>query len=278
MAETKTFAVAASADDGYNCDSLGGFINNDYVLYMGYFMSSAAPINTFIRFVNVTVPNGSTITSATLRLVGGNANAPTIKVSAEKADNPTAPTSKANLLGRARTTAYKSWTVPIGTSPMDIDITTVVSEVVSRTGWASGNAIQIFLDPAGTVYKYAIASSFDDGTPVNYPSLIVTYTESGGSPAPTITVQSYDKSTISDESGMTMSTVVFKSDQGLTQWEARADGNGQGQGLLVGSGGAVTANTEVTFDVDYTELTLGDKTYRINIYGKNASGAWTPYG
>jgi hypothetical protein len=94
---------------------------------------------------------------------------------------------------------------------------------------------------------------------------------------PIITIINKTKTKISDETGMTTSTVTFESDQDLMEWEARADGAGQGQGLLIGSGTAVTANTDVVFDVDYTELVNGDKEYRINIYGKNEGGLWTAY-
>lgn len=98
------------------------------------------------------------------------------------------------------------------------------------------------------------------------------------STTPTITIQSYTKSKISAQTTQDISTVTFQSDQNLLQWEARADGNGQGSGLLVGSGGAVTANTDVTFDIENEELTFGDKIYRINIYGQNESGVWSNYG
>ena len=92
---------------------------------------------------------------------------------------------------------------------------------------------------------------------------------------PTINIISYTLDKISDEVGYQTSTVTFQSDQDLVEWEARADGTGHGSGLLVGSGGSVTANTDVTFDVDYTELTQGDKTYQINVYGKNSDGIWS---
>jgi hypothetical protein len=95
---------------------------------------------------------------------------------------------------------------------------------------------------------------------------------------PTISIVSYTKNVISDEVGATSSNVTFKSDQILQAWEARANGNGHGAGLLVGSGGALTANTNVSFDVDYTELTGGDGNYTINVYGQNESGAWSSYG
>jgi hypothetical protein len=95
---------------------------------------------------------------------------------------------------------------------------------------------------------------------------------------PTMFIQSYTKSKISAQSTKDISTVIFQSDQNLLQWEARADGTGQGSGLLVGSGGAVTSNTDISFDIENEELTLGDKTYRINIYGQNESGVWSIYG
>lgn len=94
---------------------------------------------------------------------------------------------------------------------------------------------------------------------------------------PIITIKSYTKPKISDEIDMTKSTAVFSINQDILQWEARADGSGLGQGLLVGSGGAILANTDITFDIDYTELTQGDKTYRINIYAQNTSGFWNGY-
>lgn len=87
-----------------------------------------------------------------------------------------------------------------------------------------------------------------------------------------ITVVSYDRSKISDETGFTVCSVTFTSDKDLLEWEARAGGTGHGTGLLVGSGSAETADTSIEFEVDYTELTEGDKTYTIYIYGRNSNG------
>jgi len=92
---------------------------------------------------------------------------------------------------------------------------------------------------------------------------------------PTINIISYTLDKISDEVGYQTSVVTFQSNQDLIEWEARADGTGHGSGLLVGSGTNITANTDVIFDVDYTELTQGDKTYQINVYGKNSNNEWS---
>jgi hypothetical protein len=95
-------------------------------------------------------------------------------------------------------------------------------------------------------------------------------------PIPTIAIQGTPVSRISDETGKTTCSVTFRSDVACDQWEARAGGTGQGSGLLVGSGSSVGANADTSFDVTYDELTGGDQTYRINVYGHNATG-WTAY-
>ncbi|OCA87282.1 hypothetical protein [Pseudobacillus wudalianchiensis] len=53
-------------------------------------------------------------------------------------------------------------------------------------------------------------------------------------PVPVITIKSVSRSKISKETGVNRSTVVFAVDQPLANWEARADGQGVGQGDLVG--------------------------------------------
>ena len=123
---------------------------------------------------------------------------------------------------------------------------------------------------------------------------------------PVISLVSNSRNRISKQAGVNLDTCVFTADQDIIAWEARADGAGQGQGLLVGGASganegfyksdgtvyptvsndvmycdyavAVKKNANRSFDVDSTELTNGDKTYRINIYAKNRAGNWTPYG
>jgi len=97
---------------------------------------------------------------------------------------------------------------------------------------------------------------------------------------PIINIISRSVPVISRKEGSNSCTIVFTSDQNLTEWEARADGTGPGTGLLVGSGTSLTAETEQSFYVDSTELdteTYINKTYRINVYGKNSSGEWSLY-
>lgn len=125
--------------------------------------------------------------------------------------------------------------------------------------------------------------------------------------APKITIEKVSRNRISKNPGVDSSTVSFSTNQDLVQWEARADGRGVGQGLLVGSGGALSLGNNwralsakngaiwsgwgrttwedslykaaaASFVVDDEELTNGDKPYQINVYGKNQNGEWNAYG
>ena len=122
---------------------------------------------------------------------------------------------------------------------------------------------------------------------------------------PTINIKSISRTKISRINGVDSSEVVFTTNQDLTEWQARADGQGVGQGLLVGSGknlfrvmawstrikeasswtswrntdwNSFIGIAEGSFIVDDEELTNGDKLYRINVYGKNKNGEWNAYG
>lgn len=131
--------------------------------------------------------------------------------------------------------------------------------------------------------------------------------------APIITISTYSRSRISAKTGANTSLVKFTTNQNLITWEARAGGAAQGQGLLVGASAVLpptvakspnmrfgqfgfgrlvymgqssetqpaivlTANAEAAFDVDNTELSQGDQTYRINVYGQNEQKEWSVYG
>lgn len=110
-----------------------------------------------MRFTNVTVPSGATITSATLTLVhhGTHTVTGTLKayLSAHASDNSSAysetGSDQLTASARPRTTAYTIWN-PTGTLNHNQDITitctSVVQEIVNRSGWASGNAISLILD------------------------------------------------------------------------------------------------------------------------------------
>lgn len=114
--------------------------------------------------------------------------------------------------------------------------------------------------------------------------------------APQITITNISKTKIGWQAGVNQSIVTFTADQPLVDFEARAGGVGKGTGLLVGESGVLKASEnlmvsdslllkdftlpagqEAQFEVERDELQQ-DGNYRINVYGCNAVGEWTPYG
>lgn len=93
---------------------------------------------------------------------------------------------------------------------------------------------------------------------------------------PVITVVNFDKSKIGVNDTCTL---TFTSDTDLQSWEVRATTNtvddGHGVGLLVESGNSLSANVEQKAYIDTSELTNGDLTYRIDVYGLSADGGWS---
>jgi hypothetical protein len=115
----------------------------------------------------------------------------------------------------------------------------------------------------------------------DYPRLQVFQTVAEPTLAPAVTIVNISAptadNTLSDETNMDRATITFKFDQDVTEWRVRTVGTDPETGILADSGGAVSAGTEITAEVDWTEL-YGEGQNRVNIYGKNASGQWTPYG
>ena len=98
----------------------------------------------------------------------GNA-ATNLVVRAERADN-SAPlaTTAFNISSRPRTLASVAWPVPTwptvgpsGEAQRTPDLATVLQEVVSRPGWAPGNALTVIVTGTGR----RAAESFEGGAP-----------------------------------------------------------------------------------------------------------------
>ena len=202
-AVTLNLQVAASADDG-TCPNVTsdsgrsvsacgtGVINASVLAAGSHGGNDEWPVGT--RFLNVTIPNAATITSATFTLKAQAtwASPGTISylVSAQAADDPTTFTTAVNQLTtgtRPRTTAVSAaWVLSSVTAETDysIDITSVIQEIVNRAGWASGNDMVIIIDTGvpTTAGEWQDFYSYDN-TPSKAPKLDIVYT-AGGSSSP----------------------------------------------------------------------------------------------
>jgi hypothetical protein len=144
------------------------------------------------RFLNVTIAQGTTITSATFSLFGTAYSSPgtiKFKVSGQLSANPiTFSTTTGNLstTNRPRTTANVVWDQKTVTAAYQaVDITTVVQEIINQGAFASGNAIVIIVevDATTTSGEWQDYSSFDNAD-VNNPKLDIVYGAGAAGPPP----------------------------------------------------------------------------------------------
>lgn len=173
--------ITASADDAQEA-------NNTVTLTDAVLNVNATTQFAGIRFQNVTIPAGSTITAATLTFyfISGSYDDPYLTIKGNDVDDAAAFSAVNNdVSSRTMTTASVTWdqnSVGIGleTSP---DISAVVQEIIDRGGWSSGNSIAFILAAIDNSSTFRVRAY--DGTTDTFPTLDITYTPgSGGSGQP----------------------------------------------------------------------------------------------
>lgn len=191
--QTATLQVAASADD-VNEDG-ATYTDNQIAVFLGN--SASASSYTGLRFNNLPIPPGSTITSATLQVYSAQTTTTpvSLQLAAEASDNAATFSSSSRPSQRALTTARvthtttPAWTVQTW---YDFDqIAPVVQEVVNRPGWHSGSSLALILQGSGSPANQRYVAAFD-GSPTFAPKLVISYIPPASgtatpTPAPTST-------------------------------------------------------------------------------------------
>jgi hypothetical protein len=134
-----------------------------------------------MRFTNVTVPRGATITNAYVQLSVDEVSTGStgLTLAAQAADNaPTFTTATRNISSRAKTPATVSWTPASwptvgarGADQRTPNLAPVLSQVVQRSGWTAGNALALVVTGTGR----RTADSFEGGASTT-PTLHIEYT------------------------------------------------------------------------------------------------------
>lgn len=175
-----TYQIGTSFSDGYVYPA-AGYDKTAASLYFGT-NATPVPISIWLNFPNVTIPTVVTIDTAIIQhTASANYAGVTCKaiIYGEAADSPTYPTTYADYWGRARTAHSSAWTVAAWTLDATYDsndISPIIQEIVSRLGWASGNAIQLFEQDNGSNISAFRALYSYDGSTTKCAKLIITYT------------------------------------------------------------------------------------------------------
>ncbi len=141
-----------------------------------------------MRFTNVAVPRGATVTNAYLQFQVDEVStgAASLTVRAENSDNaPTYAATSGNVTSRATTAASVAWSPPdwptkgaAGAGQRTPNLAALVQAVVSRSGWSAGNALALQVSGTGR----RTAEAFEGGASTAT-LLHVDYTSGTGTPA-----------------------------------------------------------------------------------------------
>lgn len=285
--------TAASADDCYvGSHSSVWTLSLTDTQSAGYYDATYNKRGGGMRFLGVTIPQGSTITSAYITFTAktsGNVTTVNTVLIGEDVDDAATFSDIANYQARRGTVVggandnylttasvdYNSiaaWTE--NTTYNSADISTIVQEIVNRTGWASGNDMVIFWDDhAGnsseTNFCMREAYSYNSSS-AKAPLLYVEYTEAGTGGAIDIGPAATNRA---GESGYDYTYILVDNPANtggkLTSVQVYAPGtiSDMKVGTFSGSSGTFTCRDYA----DLGEISSGDNTYTTNALGQDLS-------
>lgn len=138
-----------------------------------------------LRFNGIDIPQGATITNAYLEFTVDETGSKSIglTISGQAADNAPAFSSTINnVSSRSRTSAKVEWTPDnwstIGDKKQTPDLTSVVQEIVNRSGWKANNSMAFLI--TGDNKDSRVAESYE-GSVSGAPKLVIDYETTGGS-------------------------------------------------------------------------------------------------
>jgi CheY-like chemotaxis protein len=272
-----TLRVNAAADSAYDVAG-NSALNTGTPMELGGKDASGNLITGGVRFTNVTIPRGATITSAKLDFVesfGGNygTNVKT-KIYGEAADSPTTFSTSSLPRSRSLTTANVSWNsngTIVGTGSLystsatapPPEMATIVQEIVDRSGWASGNNMAFLVKDNGSTNdwwweprSYAFGAS-------SAPYLYVTYS---------VTTVTASASGTQTSSVNTNSTSQYLGGKFVLQ---PADAKATITGITIAEQGTINAQTNMSNVKLYYEL---DTTAPYDCASESYAGTETQYG
>ncbi len=136
-----------------------------------------------LRFSGVSIPQGAKITKAYVRLMAAESDIGTTTLSIRAHDTDSASafsSSSRNISSRSLTSASESWSPSSwsrGSVAQSDNFAAVVQEVVSRSGWRSGNALALVVSGDNRNDRQAV--SVDGGGTRVSPTLYVWYETDG---------------------------------------------------------------------------------------------------
>lgn len=182
--------VAASSDDARNVNGNGAYNGTVVTQHIG--ILSSVDYWAGFRWLNVTIPQGSTINSATVDIYYALKSGTTVEsiwYGVDEDDATTFANTTANKPeGKTRTTASVtdstdlSLFTTVGFGNYLFDVAALVQEIINRPGWSSGNALAVVAHDNGSsgTNSYFGFSTYDFTGNARGAILTIDYTAGGG--------------------------------------------------------------------------------------------------
>lgn len=151
-----------------------------------YFIGNSSGMTTALRFTGLGIPQGATIINAYLTVYvadgfdQGVDSTAWVTVGAEQVDNASQLTSASNHESRKTNLGTTVQWGPHGglaqrAAFVSPNLATVVQEIVDRSGWSSGNAMQFFMTPNPSTTSDFQFMSYWSGNAAYYPRLEISW-------------------------------------------------------------------------------------------------------
>jgi hypothetical protein len=180
--------VLASADDGYWA---GGWSYNSSQVGIGKNFLGGDVYSAF-RFNSVNIPQGTTITSATLTIVDGENNSKSISTRLYGIDEDDTADFSSDPGSRSKTTAYTDYSQTNQTTDNTnvITVTSIVQEIVNRGSWSSGNDMGFISADQGSSNDNILRYHAYDGSTTKCALLTINWSGASPSASPSLSPSS----------------------------------------------------------------------------------------
>ncbi len=222
-----------------------------------------------IRWPGLAIPAGSTITAAWVQFTPKESQSEltTLTIAGQAADSPLEfGTTAGNISLRPRTAETVGWSPAAWTAGAATlaqrtpDLTLVIQKIVSRAGWASGNALVLIITGTGHRTAYAF-----DGGAAQAPLLHVEFTSGGPPPPPP--VDNPPVAALSVTQLASPALTVSASGAGSTDTDATPIASYQ---FAWGDGSTATTTTAPTSSTTHTYAASG--TYTVTLVATDTGG------
>ncbi|OQY26964.1 MAG: hypothetical protein B6244_12075, partial [Candidatus Cloacimonetes bacterium 4572_55] len=181
--EILNLRINTGSDDAEEAESGGVYLTSSDLELVEDESSGSQTVG--MRFTGVTVPQGATVTNAYVQFEVDETTSTSTSLEVRGNDVNNASTfvnSNGNISGRTVTDALVNWNPPAwnqedanGEDQRTPDISSIIQEIVDRSGWNSGNAIALIITGSGE--RVAKAYELNPNGPDVAPELHIEYYE-----------------------------------------------------------------------------------------------------